>query len=61
MAANPSIPAPRVIVNAQQLRSETREPKSGSLGQRIEAFLDKAFEYAFGDDETTIRNSLRGL
>jgi hypothetical protein len=61
MAANPSIPGEKLIVNAQQLRSETCEPKSASLGQRIEAFIDKAFEYAFGDDEQTIRNSLRGL
>ena len=61
MAANPSISAPSGIVNAQQLRSETFEPKPASLGQRIVAFLDKAFEYAFGDDEKTILNSLRGL
>ena len=61
MAANPSISTPRVIVNAQQLRSETCEPKPASLGQRIEALIDKAFEKASGDDEETILNSLRGL
>jgi len=60
MAANPSISAPSGIVNAQ-LRSETFEPKPASLGQRIVAFLDEAFEYAFGDDEKTILSSLRGL
>lgn len=61
MAANPSISVPSGIVNAQPLRSETCEPKPARLWQQIEALIDKVFEKAFGDDEKTIRNSLRGL
>jgi len=54
MAANPSITVPNLIPDTQQ--AETR-PKPMGLLQRIEAFLDTAF----GDDEETIANSLRGL
>ena len=61
MAANQSIPVPSMIANAQQLRSETCDPKPVSLWRRMEAFIDRAFAYAFGDDEKTIRNSVRGL
>jgi hypothetical protein len=61
MAANQSIPIPGVIVNEQPLRSETCQPKPASWGGRIEALIDKVFEYAFGDDEKTILNSLHGL
>ena len=61
MAANQSIPIPGVIVNEQPFRPETCQPKPASLGRRIEALIDKVFEYAFGDDEKTILNSLHGL
>lgn len=61
MAANQSIPIPGVIVNEQPLRSETCQPKPASWGGRIEALIDKVFEYAFGNDEKTILNSLHGL
>ena len=52
---------PNFIAQEQQSVSETCEPKRPSLWPRIEALIDKAFEMAFGDDEKTIRNSLRGL
>jgi len=61
MAANQSIAVSSVIVKAQPLSSETHDPKPASLWRRIEAFIDKTFAYAFGDDEKTIRNSVRGL
>jgi hypothetical protein len=56
MAAN-SIVTSNLIPEAQQTVSETSKLKPGSLLQRIEAVLEKAF----GEDEETIANSLRGL
>ncbi|HXZ42230.1 MAG TPA: hypothetical protein VEG68_15900 [Terriglobales bacterium] len=56
MAAN-SIVAPNLIPDAQQTVSETSKLKLSSLLERIEAVLGKAF----GDDEETTANSLRGL
>jgi hypothetical protein len=57
MAANPSIANLRVIPNVLQIGTETSELKPTSLLQRIEVVLRKAF----GEDEETIANSLRGL
>jgi hypothetical protein len=57
MAANPTMANLNLIPNGQQIVSETSEPKPTSLLQRIEVVLGKAF----GDDEQTIANSLRGL
>jgi hypothetical protein len=57
MAANPSIAYTNLIPDSEQTVSETSRPKLTSLLQRIEEVLRKAF----GDDEETIKNSLRGL
>jgi hypothetical protein len=56
MAANPIV-TPNLIRDTEQTVSETTKLKTGSLFRRIEAVLEKAF----GDDEETIANSLRGL
>jgi hypothetical protein len=52
---------PGLIGLARQAVPETYEEKPSRLFQRIEALIDRAFELAFGDDEKTILNSLRGL
>jgi hypothetical protein len=57
MAANQSIAKLNLIPEAQQIISETSEPKPTSLLERIEAVLSKTL----GEDEETIANSLRGL
>jgi hypothetical protein len=57
MAANPMIANLNSIPNAQQIVPETSEPKPTTLLERSEEVLRKAF----GDDEQTIANSLRGL
>jgi len=57
MAANPTIANLNSIPDAQQIISETSEPKPTSLLARIEEGLRRAF----GDDEQTIANSLRGF
>ena len=57
MAANPTIANLNSIPDAQQIISETSEPKPTSLLERSEEALRKAF----GGDEQTIANSLRGL
>ena len=57
MAANPAIANPNSIPDAQQAVSEVSKPEPTSLLQRLEVLLRKAF----GDDEETIANSLRGL
>jgi hypothetical protein len=61
MAANPSIANLSSILDAQQTVSEGSKLKKMSLLQRIGAQLDRVFETAFGDDEETTANSLRGL
>jgi hypothetical protein len=57
MAANPTIANLNLIPDAQHIVSEASEPKLTSLLARIEEALRKAF----GDDEQTIANSLRGF
>jgi hypothetical protein len=57
MAANPMIANLNSIPDAQQIVTETRKPKPTSLLERSEEVLRKAF----GGDEQTIANSLRGL
>jgi hypothetical protein len=57
MAANLTIANLNPIANSQQTVPETSKPKMTRLLQRIEVMLRKAF----GDDEETIANSLRGL
>lgn len=58
MAANPSIANPRLIPEPEQAAPETVKPKKlETLLERSEEVLRKAF----GDDEQTIANSLRGL
>jgi hypothetical protein len=56
MAANPSIANPNYIPDTKRTVAETR-PKLTGLLERSEEVLRKAF----GDDEETIKNSLRGL
>ena len=57
MAANPSIVNPNLIPDSGQTVSETIKRELTSLLERSEEVLRKAF----GDDEETIANSLRGL
>jgi hypothetical protein len=57
MAANPSIANLNLSMNAPKTVSEPGEMTHTSLLQRIEMVLRKAF----GDDEETITNSLRGF
>ena len=57
MAANPTIADLNSIPDAQQIVAENSEPKPTSLLERSEEVLRKAF----GGDEQTIANSLRGL
>ena len=57
MSANPSIDNLSLVLDAQQTASESRQLRLTSLLQRIEALLSRAF----GDDEQTIANSLRGF
>jgi hypothetical protein len=57
MAANPSIANPSLIPDTEQAVSESSKPKLESLLERSEEVLRKAF----GDDEQTIANSLRGF
>jgi hypothetical protein len=57
MAANPTIANPNLIPDAQHTASESRQLRLTSLLQRIEVLLSRAF----GDDEQTIANSLRGF
>lgn len=57
MAANPAIANHNLILDAQQAVTEVSKLKPTSLLQRIEVLLRKAF----GDDEETIANSLRGF
>jgi len=57
MAANPMIANLNSIPDAQQIVAENSEPKPTSLLERSEEVLRKAF----GGDEQTIANSLRGL
>jgi len=56
MAANPMV-SPNLIPDAEQTVSETSRSKLLSLLERSEEVLRKAF----GDNEQTIANSLRGL
>jgi hypothetical protein len=57
MAFNPTIVTRDSIPDAQPIVSETWQPKTTNLLQVIEELLSKAF----GNDEETIANSLRGL
>jgi hypothetical protein len=57
MAFNPTIVKLDSIPDAQPIASETWQPKTTNLLQVIEELLCKAF----GNDEETIANSLRGL
>ncbi len=57
MAANPSIANPSLISGTEQAVSESSKQKLGTLLERSEEVLRKAF----GDDQETIANSLRGL
>jgi len=57
MAANPSIANLSLIQDAQQTVSESSRLKPTSLLERAEEILRKAF----GDDEETTANSLRGF
>ena len=57
MSANPSIDNLSLILDAQQTASESRQLRLTSVLQRIEALLSRAF----GDDEQTVANSLRGF
>lgn len=57
MAANPSIANPSLIPDSEQAVSESSKPKQRTLLERSEEMLRKAF----GEDEETIANSLRGL
>jgi hypothetical protein len=57
MAANPSIANPNVIPDTEEVLSECSEPRLKTLLERIEAALCRYF----GEDEETIRHSLRGL
>jgi len=57
MSANPSIDNLSLMLDAQQTASESRQLRLTSLLQRIEVLLSRAF----GDDEQTIANSLRGF
>lgn len=57
MATNPSIAHSSFIPDAEQTVSESSKPKLETLLERCEEVLRRAF----GDDEQTIANSLRGL
>ena len=57
MAANPSIANVCLIPDSEQAIPEGGEPKLKSLLTRGEEMLRRAF----GDDEKTVANSLRGL
>lgn len=57
MAANPSIANPSLIPDTEQTVSESGKPKLETLLEGSEEVLRKAF----GDDEQTIANALRGL
>jgi hypothetical protein len=57
MAGSPSITIPNVILNAQPVSSDTRVLEPTSLRRAME----EALRRAFGSDEKTIANSLRGL
>jgi hypothetical protein len=57
MAANPSIGNPILISNAQRSVPEDNTLQPSTLLERTEEVLRKAF----GDDDETIANSLRGL
>jgi hypothetical protein len=57
MAANPSVANPNSISDTEQAISESSKLKLTSLLERCEEVLCKAF----GDDQETIANSLRGL
>jgi len=57
MAANTSIANPRVIPDSGWAVSQASKPKLKTLLERTEEMLRRAF----GDDEKTVANSLRGL
>jgi hypothetical protein len=57
MAANPSIANPSLVPDPEQAVSGSTKSKLETLLERSEEVLRKAF----GDDEQTIANSLRGL
>jgi len=57
MAYDRTIVNSDLIPDVRQIVLKTCEPKPASLLQRIEVLLRKAF----GDNEVTIANSLRGL
>jgi hypothetical protein len=57
MATNPTIAHSSFIHDAERTISESKKPKLETLLERSEEVLRKAF----GDDEETIANSLRGL
>jgi hypothetical protein len=57
MAANPSIAYPNNVPDTEQAVSGESRSNWESLLERSEEVLRKAF----GDDEKTIANSLRGL
>jgi hypothetical protein len=57
MAANPSIANPSLIPDTEQTVLARDEVRPTTLLQRSEELLRKAF----GDNEETIANSLRGL
>jgi hypothetical protein len=57
MAANLSIANPSFVPDTARAVEESSKPKLKSLLERSEEVLRKAF----GDDEETIANSLRGL
>jgi len=57
MAANPSIANLNLIATAEQTFSEPSKLKPTSLLERCEEVLDKAF----GGNEETIANCLRGF
>jgi len=57
MAANPNIANPTLIPHSEQAVSEGSKPKLKTLLERSEEMLRRAF----GDDEKTVANSLRGL
>jgi hypothetical protein len=57
VAVNPTIANLNLIRDAQHIVPETSDPRRTRLLARIE----KALRKAFGDDEQTIANSLRGF
>jgi hypothetical protein len=57
MAANPSIANPNLIPKTQEAIAEPPRPKMANLLERT----DQVLRRAFGKDDETITNSLRGL